>query len=200
MAMSNSKNAVYKRMGASSGIVAPILAFACILIAIVSYPQFSWANNALSDLGIIKGITGPIFDFGLFASGLLAFNFAAFGLYIYFGKSVVGKTGAVVFATASISLMAIGVFNENFSPTHYAVSVAFFTLTPIAMLIVAGAFWLKHGRKMAAFTIAAGVAAALPWVLLFAFNYVPNVAIPEFASGLVASVWAIAVGWKMLKT
>jgi hypothetical protein len=31
------------------------------------------------------------------------------------------------------------------------------------------------------------------------FNYVPNVAIPETASGLAVSLWAIVVGTKMLK-
>jgi hypothetical membrane protein len=198
--MSDSQNVAYKRMGASSGIVAPILAFACIIAAIASYPAFSWANNALSDLGVVKGITSPVFDFGLFGSGLLAFNFAAFGLFTYFGKNLAGKIGAAIYAAASVALMAIGVFNENFSPTHYAVSVAFFTLTPIAMLVIAGAFWFSRERRMAVFTVAAGVAAALPWVFQFAFNYVPNVAIPEFASGIVASVWAIVVGWKILKT
>ena len=47
---------------------------------------------------------------------------------------------------------------------------------------------------MAVFTVLVGVAAALPWLLLFAFNYVPNVAIPEFLSGLVVSVWAVSAG------
>ena len=186
-------------MGASAGIAAPILAFVCILIAIVSYPAFNWTNNALSDLGIIPGITGPLFNFGLVASGLLAFNFAIFGLFTYFGKSGVGKIGSAFFASATVALIAIGVFNESFSPTHYFVSVAFFMLAPISLFILTCAFWLAHQRRMAVFTVAVGVAAALPWLLLFAFNYVPNVAVPEFVSGLAVSLWAIVVGKKMLK-
>ena len=197
--MSASRNVVYQRMGASAGIVAPILAFTCILSAIASYPTFSWTNNALSDLGIIPGITGPLFNFGLVASGLLSFNFAIFGLFTYFGKSWVGKIGSAFFAAATLALMAIGVFNESFSPTHYLVSVAFFMLAPISLFILTCAFWLSHQRRMAVFTVAVGVAAALPWLLLFAFNYVPNVAIPEFLSGLAVSLWAIVLGKKMLK-
>ena len=186
-------------MGASAGIAAPILAFTCILSAIASYPTFSWTNNALSDLGIIPGITGPLFNFGLVASGLLAFNFAIFGLFTYLGKSWVGKIGSSFFAAATLALIAIGVFNESFSPTHYLVSVAFFMLAPISLFILTCAFWLAHQRRMAVFTVAVGVAAALPWLLLFAFNYVPNVAIPEFVSGLAVSAWAIVLGKKMLK-
>lgn len=197
--MSAPRKVVYQRMGAAAGIAAPILSFVCILTAIASYPQFSWTNNALSDLGIIPGITGPLFNFGLYASGFLALNFAIFGLFTYFGKSWVGKIGSVVFAAATVALIAIGVFNESFSGTHYLVSVAFFMLAPISLFIITCAFWLTHQRGMAVFTVLVGVAAVLPWLLLFAFNYVPNVAIPEFLSGLAVSAWAIVLGKKMLK-
>jgi hypothetical membrane protein len=189
-----------QRIGATTGIFAPILAFTCILIAIASYPSFSWTGNALSDLGVIAGITGLLFNFGLCASGLLALNFALFGLYAYLGKTWVGKIGAAVFAAATIALIAIGVFNESYSGTHYAVSVAFFTLMPISMFIITCAFLLAHQRRMALFAVSTGIAAAMPWILLFEFNYVPNVAIPEFVSGLIVSSWTVILGISLLKS
>jgi hypothetical membrane protein len=198
--MSNQRNLVYQKIGASSGVVAPIVTFVCILAAIVSYPTFSWTNNALSDLGVVPGITSSLFNFGLLASGILAFNFAIFGLFAYLRKSWVGKIGSAVFAAATLALIAISVFNENFKPTHYLVSVAFFTLAPIALFILTFGFLLSHQRGMAVFTVLVGVAAALPWLLLFAFNYIPNVAIPEFLSGLAVSAWAIVLGKKMLSS
>jgi hypothetical membrane protein len=198
--MSAPRNVVYQRMGASAGIVAPIIGFSCILIAIASYPSFSWTDNALSDLGIIPGITGPLFNFGLVVSGVLALNFALFGLLTYFEKSWVGKIGAAVFAVSTLALIAIGIFNESFSPTHYLVSVAFFMLTPLSLFIMTCALWLVKQRGTAVFTVLVGVVAALPWLLLFAFNYVPNVAIPESVSGIAVSVWAIVLGKRMLKT
>jgi hypothetical membrane protein len=198
--MSDPRNFVYQRIGAASGIIAPIVAFVCILIAIASYPIFSWTNNALSDLGVVSGVTASLFNFGLLASGILAFNFALFGLFTYFGKSWVGKIGSIIFAAATLALIAISVFNENFSPTHYLFSVAFFTLAPIALFILTFGFWLNHQRGIAAFTVAVGVAAALPWIMLFTFNYVPNVAIPEFLSALAVSVWAVFLGKKMLSS
>jgi hypothetical membrane protein len=197
--MSEPRNFTYQRIGASAGIAAPIVAFICILVAIGSYPAFSWTNNALSDLGVVPGLTESIFNFGLLASGLLTFNFAIFGLYTYLGKNWVGKIGSAFFAGASLALIAISVFTENYSPTHYLVSVAFFVLVPISLFIITGAFLLAHQRNMAVFTVMVGFAAALPWLLLFAFNYVPNVAIPETASGFAVSVWAVVVGKKMLK-
>ena len=100
---------------------------------------------------------------------------------------------------ATLELIAIGVFNENFSPTHYAVSVAFFVLMPISMFVITSAFLLKHQSKMAIFTVLIGILAALPWVLLFAFNYASNVAIPEFLSGLAISIWTVTLSYKIFK-
>jgi hypothetical membrane protein len=196
--MSTQRNAVYQRMGGSAGIFAPILGFICILSAIATYPTFSWTNNALSDLGVVSGVTSSLFNFGIVASGFLAFNFAIFGLFTYFGKSWVGKIGSAVFAAATIALIAIGIFNENFSPTHYLVSVAFFILMPISLFILSYSFWLSHQRVTAVFTISVGLVVALPWLLFFAFNYVPNVAIPEVVSGIAVSVWTVVLGRKML--
>jgi hypothetical membrane protein len=197
--LSKNRNQALERIGASSGILSPIIGFVCIITAIATYPNFSWTNNALSDLGVIPGITALVFNFGLIASGLLAFNFAIFGLYIYFSRNNLGKIGSALFAVGSLALIAIGVFNENYSPTHYLVSVAFFTLVPIALFIITFSFLLTHQTKLAAFTFLTGVTAALPWILQFAFDYVPNVAIPEFVSGLVITAWTVTIANKMLK-
>jgi len=188
-----------QKVGAAAGLLAPVLAFTCILSAIESYSRFSWTNNALSDLGVVKGVTGPLFNFGLCASGFLGFIFAVFGLFPYLGKSFVGKVGTLAFAVATVALIAIGVFNESFSGTHYALSVAFFVLVPVSLFIITCAFVLAHQTPTAILTVGIGVVAALSWILLFAFNYVPNVAIPETISGLAVSAWTITLGYRMLK-
>jgi hypothetical membrane protein len=188
-----------QRAGAGCGIATPILAFTCILIAIYSYPPFSWTNNALSDLGIVSGVTGPIFNFGLYTSGLLTLSFSVFGLLNYMGQRWVGKVGAVAFAAAGLALMGIGFFPENMAPYHYLFSVAFFVLLPIALLIITAVFALERRARMALFTLAVAVVAALPWVLYFSVHYVPGVAIPEAVSGLAGSVWAVALGYNMIK-
>jgi hypothetical membrane protein len=176
-----------------------VLAFTCILVAIATYPSFSWTNNALSDLGVVSGVTGPVFNFGLYVSGLLALNFAVFGLYNYLGERWVGKAGALVFAAAGLALTGIGFAPENRVPYHYLFSVAFFVLLPIALLIITAVFALERRARMAWFTLAVAVVAALPWVLYFLVHYVPGVAIPETVSALAGSVWAEAVGYKMVR-
>lgn len=186
-------------IGAISGIAAPVLAFTCILLAVYSYPPFSWTNNALSDLGIVPGITGPLFNFGLYGSGLFVFSFAVLGLFAYFRSSWVGKIGSAALAAVGLALMGIGFFPENMVPFHYLFSVAFFLLLPISLFVITGAFAFKRQTKMALFTLLIAVAAALPWILYFYIHYVAGVAIPEFASALAGSVWTVLLGCKMLR-
>ena len=188
-----------QRIGAASGVVAPIFAFICIIIAIATFPQFSWTNNALSDLGAMPGTTGIVFNFGLCASGLLSINFAVFGMYAHFKENVLGKLGAIIFALASIALICIGIFNENFSPMHYLVSVAFFVFLPISLFIFTGAYAVKHRAKTAIFTILVALISASPWILYFVIQYAPDVAIPEIISGISGATWIISLGFKILK-
>ena len=186
------------RIGATAGIVAPIIAFSCILLAITSYAPFSWTHNALSDLGVVWGMTSLIFNGGVIAAGISGLIFAVLGLYRFVGQSQVGKLGSAVFGAAMIALTCIGIFNESFVPIHYFVSVAFFVLAPIALFILTTSFAHKNQWDLAIFTVGIAVAAALPWIFQFAINYVPKVAIPEAVSALVVSIWAIVLATKML--
>ncbi|XHH10270.1 MAG: DUF998 domain-containing protein [Candidatus Bathyarchaeia archaeon] len=191
---------VLQKTGAACGFAVPIVAFGCIATAIASYPEFSWTNNALSDLGVVSGITGPVFNVGLFTAGLLGFLFAVLGLFSFFKGSTVGKAGAIVFALATVWLMAIGIFNEDFRPTHFIVSVLFFATLPIALWVLTAGLYLKRMVKLAVFTLTASFVAAAPWILYYTIHYVPNVAIPETISGLTGAIWAIIISYKILQT
>jgi hypothetical membrane protein len=188
-----------KRIGVIAGFAAPFFAFAFISAAIASYSSFSWTDNALSDLGVVPGVTSALFTVGLCGGGLLTLVFAALGLYNYAGDKTAGKVGAAFFAAAAVSLILIGVFNEHFRPTHYIVSVAFFFAAPLAFFILTAAFYHKHQKKLAAFTIATGLVAAVPWILQLTIPYVPDVAVPETISGLTVALWVIALSKLMLK-
>jgi hypothetical membrane protein len=118
---------------------------------------------------------------------------------VLLSESVVGRVGVFVFGLACVALMAIGMFPESVSPTHYLVSVTFFVLLPISLLITIGGFWRTGQMRLAVFTLVAAVVAALPWVLLFAVRYVSGVAIPEFVSGLAGGMWTVVVGYKMMR-
>ena len=192
------ENTTLIRIAGLCGILVPIVAFTSILLAINFYPQFSWVENALSDLGIVTGITAFLFNYGLIISGILGLVFSV-GLLLFLGKKLENRIGACFFALACLSLISIGFFPENVKPTHYLVSVAFFALLPISMFVLSFAFWLVKQFRMTLFTLLIAVFAALPWVLHFSFQYTPGVAIPEALSGLVGSIWVEVLSFKMLK-
>ena len=192
------KTALWLRLSGICGFLAPVLAFALIFSAIASYSPFSWADNALSDLGVVAGATSLLFNAGLIVGGVLSFIVAT-GLFVFLGERFVGKIGAFCFALASLDLCAIGVFSESTGSLHYLVSIVFFVLLPVSLLIVVGGFWLAQQVRMALFTLLVAVCSASPWILYFSVQYVSGVAVPEIVSGFAASVWVVVLAGKMLR-
>lgn len=177
-----------------SGIIAPLIAFTLILLAIAYSPNFSWAENALSDLGVQEGVTAVLFNNGLIITGVLGILFAT-GLFKFLQENLLGKIGAFVFVLDAFALTAIGVFPENVEPIHFYASVTFFVLLPISVFLVGAAFLQTHRTKLGFFTFTAAIVAAIVWTIPFG----KGVAIPETLSGLSASAWSIVLGFKIMK-
>jgi len=195
--MSN-KTISWLKISGTCGIITPSVAFSCILLAIAYAPHFSWTDDALSDLGVMPNPTSVLFNLGLIVSGILAIVFA-FGLLIFFNKTVSGRIGAIMFVLDCLALICIGIFPENAKPMHVYASVAFFAIFPLAALLMTAAFVFSSKHRMALFTFAIAVFAAVVWVAEFLVNYVPGVAIPETLSALAACLWVVVLSFKMLR-
>jgi hypothetical membrane protein len=180
------------------GLAAPIFVIACILAAAALMETFSWMHNALSDLGVQFGFTEVLFNSSLIIAGFLYFIFAV-GLWVFLGKSILGKVGVCLFLVACAALVGIGVFNESFRPTHYVVSVMLFVFLPLSLLAFVGTFWFACKRALSVFTLVLGVIAALMWVVQFSLHPFMGVAIPEFVSGMAGATWTMVMGYLMLK-
>jgi hypothetical membrane protein len=193
----NLKNNNWLKISGVCGILTPVVVFTFISLAITSSPQFSWTDNALSDLGVQEGVTSVLFNSGLIIGAFLAMTFAS-GLFIL-QKKILGRIGVFIFALAGLTLMAIGIFTENFEPTHYHASVALFLLLPMSMLVIGAASMLEARVKIGLFTFLTAAVAALVWTVQWTIGFGSNVAIPETLSGLSASAWTIMLGFKMLR-
>jgi hypothetical membrane protein len=196
--MAKAKSPSLVRVSGGYGVLAPVFAFGSILLAVASYSEFSWLDNALSDLGIVPGITSSIFNSGLAISGVLFLTFTM-GLYFFAGENRAGRVGVFILAAACAALVSISIFPENIKPVHYIASVAFFTLLPIALLTIAGSFWLSHKKQMTLFTLLVALIAAIPWVLQLSLRIFSGVAIPEFVSALAGAVWVAFFAIKMTR-
>jgi hypothetical membrane protein len=181
------------------GGIAPFITYACILLSIASYKEFSWTHNALSDLGIVPGITMTLFNSGLIIGGFL-FTIFAIGLFFYLRKNTIGKIGSLLFILACISIVLVGIFNEHYKPTHFIVSVMLFSFMALSLLVISGNFIFNGEKRLGLFTLSLGLAAALIWILEYTIWYFPHVAIPEFVSGLLGVTWVLVMVRKMLKS
>ena len=195
--MVNSKKKLWHRITGFFGILSPLLTFLLIFFAINSYDSFSWELNALSDLGVISGVTSYLFNFGLIIGGFLCLFFAI-GLFFVFNNKKFGRISVFFFFLSYCFLIAIGLFPENVKPIHYLVSVAFFLFLPISLILVSSSFYFDNKLSWALFSILIAVITAIPWILNFSTDLFKAVAIPETISGLAVSVWVIIMGLKIL--
>jgi hypothetical membrane protein len=191
------KNVAWLKISGISGIFAPLIAFMFISLAIVYSPQFSWTENALSDLGVQEGATAMLFNCGLIIAGILALIFAS-GLLMS-QKAICGKVGAFILVLAAFALTAIGVFPEDVKPTHYYVSVGFFVLLPISILVLSATFFLEAKVKLGLFTFLVAAVATAVWIIHWTIPFGSGVAILEALSAASASTCSIVLGFKMLK-
>jgi hypothetical membrane protein len=204
------RNVRWLKISGFCGVLTPVVAFTCISLSIASAPEFSWVDNALSDLGVMHGFTAAVFNYGLIVSGILGSIFATnlvrllrFDVFSHDARLLYpdnrGLGGVLIFSLACLALIAIGVFPENVKYLHFFASVAFFVLLIGTLLHMGIGFWRARQKRIAMFTLLLGVVAAAPWLLLFLVRYVSGVAIPELIAAVAGGLWAGFFGFKMLK-
>jgi hypothetical membrane protein len=194
----NKAGEVRLKVSGVCGVLGPIIGFVCVIFAVASYSQFNWFNNALSDLGVVEGMTTVLFNFGLIVSGVLTFVFGL-GLFALLHRRVLGVSGALTFVLCACALTLIGIFSENARPMHYYSSVVFFALFPISMFVICAEFLSSSRQKMGLFTFVAAAFAAIVWAVQFAVRPFQGVAIAETLSALAASVWVVVLGFTMFR-
>jgi hypothetical membrane protein len=116
------------------GIIGPIIAISLILISIALSPWFSWWDNALSDLGVSS--VAILFNAGLILCGICCTIFSIGFLISTDKKKWLRRIGSVILCLATIALIGIGVFSEDFGILHFYFSVAFFVLLMTASLLL----------------------------------------------------------------
>ena len=124
------RNVRWLRISGFCGVLTPVVAFTCISLSIASAPEFSWVDNALSDLGVMHGFTAAVFNYGLIVSGILCSIFATnlvrllrFDVFSHDARLLYpdnrGLGGVLIFSLACLALVAIGVFPENVKYLHF---------------------------------------------------------------------------------
>mgnify|MGYP006275243793 FL=1 len=198
------------RLARLSGTAAPVVSFGSILLATVLAPWFSWAGDALSDLGVpATSAVAPLFNYGLVVGGLLA---VPYGLALWADAGsrsaspnsrlrdrLAGQVVAVLFSASALSMALVGVFpiparlsvgGTTLEP-HFLVAVGFY-LGLTATLAVDGLRRLRKSAGQVALSLAAvHVGYWVAWGQGLRLG--PGLAIPETVGALALTAWLWAV-------
>lgn len=167
-----------------TGFAAPFVTLAAILVATVVSPTFSWADSALSDLGVTAA-TALLFNGGLVVGGLLALPYA-FVLWDA-DPEPLSRTAAVNFALTAVSMGLVGVFVSG-HPLHVPVAVAFFLFLTLTMTFDGVARRETTTGNVALRQAGIHVVVWVGWIL----GYVPGgLAIPEIVGAAMFAVWVL---------
>ncbi|MGI0134947.1 MAG: DUF998 domain-containing protein, partial [Candidatus Micrarchaeaceae archaeon] len=142
--------------GKLAGILAIIAVIAIVVPVLVAqhlYPNYSLANNYISDLGV--GSTAPIFNTAIVVSGLLLLASS------YFMVRARHAYIALAFALTGIGSMGVGLFPETTGIYHVVSAIITFSTIAIAALL----FYRVYRKPLVYYSIAAGLLGIVVMVL-----------------------------------
>ena len=159
------------------GLAGPAVAYASVAASVAASPWFSWASNALSDLGhSARSPVAPVFNAGLILGGALTLAYAA----RYMAPEA--PAGGTALALTSVLMQMVGGFDEAYGTLHLYVSLAFFGAGLVAPMVHA----LETSRPRGALY---AMLALIPWML---YPSLPvGIAVPELLSTLPVAAWVV---------
>lgn len=177
------------------GMVTPIVAYVFILIAIAIHPWFTWADNALSDLGAVDTAYNNIFNFGMIVSGLLGVIFAL-GMFREVEEKL-GVLGMGIFLAGMIFLVLLGVFPSGTSP-HMAISIMFFIYSGVGIILFGvDQLWDFAEPVWGIFALASVIPLLAAITIIYSIPYDLGYAIPEFLGTIPIMQFSLVFGSKL---
>ena len=176
------------RVAAVFGTCAVVVSLCGIALAILLSTRFSFATDALSDLGRATWNSSAVFNGGLFLAGLLALVPGV--VLARDSRTLLHAAGSVAFSLSAVCLALIGVFALPASQ-HGTVAVGFFLGFTVAFLL-SGAGDVRAGAWVRGLgTIGLGLVHLLAWTLWIVAGTPGGLAIPELVGSGCVSVWIL---------
>lgn len=171
----------------SMGLIATIFSLVMVFISTLLSPGFSWTGNYLSDIGGGKfGILAQsVFNFTLIIGGIMFIIFSVILSINTRSKSALFLSSLIILLS-SISFTLIGIFIEG-SPLHYYVSMGFFLLLPVGIIVASAHYY----RKRLSFSLFSIFMAIISIAVIMELPLGIGKAIPEYMEAFLLSAWLI---------
>ncbi|MFW6040600.1 MAG: DUF998 domain-containing protein [Thermoplasmatota archaeon] len=182
-----------EEVAGACGMVSPLIAYIFIGASILIHRSwFTWADNALSDLGAVGTPYNQVFNVGLILSGVLGLIFMLGALRI--AEEKLGKLGIGIFGAGLVALILIGIFPSGTSP-HYIVSILFFGLTAAGLLIFGiDQMWDFNEPVWGILVLTSIILPGIAVYLVYTIPYDLGAAIPEFIGSIPAVQFSLVFG------
>ncbi|WP_459881689.1 DUF998 domain-containing protein [Halorubrum gandharaense] len=175
-----------------AGAGATLVALGGILLATLLDPTFSWADDALSDLGVRPRST-PVFNGALVLAGLVGLGYAP-GLWRVGdgdGGRLLPRAVAVVFALSMVGLAGVGLFDLTHQ-LHFPAAVGFYLLVTLAFALDGVA---RRRTRTGRITLTLAPLHVLGWWTWTAGYWgVSGLALPELFGALLFAAWVWVLG------
>ncbi len=163
-----------------AGLIVPV--FYIVLVSTLGQLEsgFSHRTDMMSILGGVEGIRGLVFNIGVAITGFLLIAFS-FGLHQSINNGTGAKIGPILIALGGVGMFGSAIFSCNFNCLNVIESRTFIGILHMISALVAGAclaispffifFRMKQDKlwkKYRSFTLAIGVLANIPGVVLWA--------------------------------
>jgi hypothetical membrane protein len=189
----------FARLAGLIGIITPIFALSAVVASTFLWKDFSWSSNALSDIGVSPA--ADIFNYSLILAGILNFVFTI-GFVKAYAKGTLFYLGGIILILGGGSLSLVGVFTEDYGALHSYVSLGYFVLFPIAMILVGAAFKKMNMQTTGYSSILAGITALFvilsaiitQWHKLLNLGF----AVPEILEAAVIAAWIVWMGANLI--
>jgi len=196
------------RISGFCGLFSPIVGFICIAFAIYYSDWFNWTGNWLSDLGgmpgetpiwAARGIASVIFNSGLIIAGIMGAIFVSAIRKIRMLNTRLGCIGTFLLILDMSALCAIGIFPETTGYFHAFVSLVFFFLVALSLLVIGTSLRKSSGKTLGGFVTLLGAISICSFPFLFIPRPWGSNAIIELFPIITISIFAIVFGYSLIK-
>lgn len=185
------------------GLLFPVILTVVILASAMAAPWFSWTGNCLSDLGgltgevlFARGLPSVIFSLGLMICGVVGFLMTLGLMKADFMREPLADFGGYVLLLGMAALFGVGLLAEPVGPLHFYVSVLFYTITPVAILII-GVSLTRSRDRFGWLALAVGLLGIYGVTIPTSNVYC---SVNEIISALPVMIFMAAFGLRLLKS